>query len=277
MTNYEHVAKSEGLEAAVYRLYREFFDAAERKRRWSVRDDIPWAEAEPDLDPAVADVVETFCAVELFLPDYVGKILPHVRGMRGRAWFVFNWGYEESKHSLALGDWLLRSGARSEEQLADLEMLAVTHEWQLPMDDARGTVIYSMTQELATWVHYRNLRQVVGSGGDAALHKLLGLVGVDERAHYDFFRRVAALQLAEDRPGTIEQMRRVLNGFRMPALHLLADSRARAAAVAALGIFDEETYYREVYLPILADLGVSRAEMRNRQLTRKTLPVEDAP
>ena len=29
------------LEAALYGLYREFFEHAERKRRWSLRDDIP--------------------------------------------------------------------------------------------------------------------------------------------------------------------------------------------------------------------------------------------
>jgi hypothetical protein len=30
------------LEAALYRTYRDFFDRAEKKRRWSLRHDIPW-------------------------------------------------------------------------------------------------------------------------------------------------------------------------------------------------------------------------------------------
>src|SRR5206468_2632586 len=30
------------LRAGLYRLYRDFFDRAERKRRWSLREDIPW-------------------------------------------------------------------------------------------------------------------------------------------------------------------------------------------------------------------------------------------
>ena len=51
------------LEAALYRLYREFFEVAERRRRWSLRDDIPWSRCNPALDPAVADIVESFCAV----------------------------------------------------------------------------------------------------------------------------------------------------------------------------------------------------------------------
>ena len=64
------------------------------------------------------------------------------------------------------------------------------------------------------------------------------------------------LHLEEDRAGTLEQLRRVLNGFGMPSVGLLADSRKRVEAVKALRIFDDEVYYQEVYLPILADLGV---------------------
>src|SRR4051812_18412451 len=82
------------LEGALWRLYRDFFDQAEKKRRWSVRDDIPWDECNPQLDPAIADVVESFTAVELYLPDYTSKILPVVRPSRGRVWFYANWGYE---------------------------------------------------------------------------------------------------------------------------------------------------------------------------------------
>src|SRR5437763_15603076 len=78
---------------AVYRLYRDFFDLAERRRRWSLQDDIPWEQCNPQLNPAVADVVESFCVVELYLPDYVAKMLPLVRADRGRAWFAANWGY----------------------------------------------------------------------------------------------------------------------------------------------------------------------------------------
>src|SRR6266404_9168978 len=106
--------------AKVYRLYREYFDRAEKKRRWSLKDDIPWTQCNRALDPAVADVVQTFCSVELYLPDYLSKLLPQVRGNRGRAWMLANWGYEESKHSLVLEDWLLHADMRTEGQVADL-------------------------------------------------------------------------------------------------------------------------------------------------------------
>jgi acyl-[acyl-carrier-protein] desaturase len=260
------------LRAGLNRLYREFFDRAEKKRRWSVADDIPWGQVNRGLDPAIADVVESFCAVELYLPDYLAKAMPLARANKGWAWFHANWGYEESKHSLALGDWLLRSGARSEEQMADLEGQGFAREYQLPQDSAAGMLIYAMVQELATFLHYRNLRRRVDEQGDPALSRLLRLVAVDERAHHAFYRSVVELFLELDRQETLEQLKRVLLTFAMPAVHLLADSRRRVQAVKALGIFDEDVFLREVYQPVLAALGVDPRELRGPRAVRKSTP-----
>jgi acyl-[acyl-carrier-protein] desaturase len=259
------------LEGAFWGVYRDFFDKAERKRRWSIREDIPWDQCNPRMAPALADVVESFCAVELYLPDYTAKILPVVRHSRGRTWFYANWGYEESKHSLALGDWLLRSGHRTDEQMADLEEKVFRHEWNLPHDSQLGMLIYAMVQERATALNYRNLRRSVAEhGGDPALSRLLMLVAVDEQAHHGFFHQCVELYLRYDREATLAQMRRVMNQFAMPAIHDLVDGRRRVAAIKSLRIFDEDIYYREVYLPILAGLGVERSEMRNTLPSRKS-------
>jgi acyl-[acyl-carrier-protein] desaturase len=264
------------LRVELYRLYREFFDRAERKRRWSLADDIPWDQVNRNLPPVIADVVESFCAVELFLPDYIAKALPMIRANRGWAWFHANWGYEESKHSLALGDWLLRSGMRTEEQMADLESQLFQHEWNLPHDSPQAMLIYGMAQELATWLHYRNLHHRVDEYGDPALSKLLGLIAVDERSHHAFYRQVVQLFLEIDRPYTLEQLRRVLHGFAMPAVHLLADSHKRVADIKALGIFDEEMFMGEIYYPILNALGVEHRELRALSSPRKSLVVGQA-
>jgi acyl-[acyl-carrier-protein] desaturase len=270
MPDSPHVIAAE-LEPAMWRLYRDFFDQAEKRRRWSLRDDIPWDQCNPRLDPAIADVVESFCAVELYLPDYTSKILPVVRPSRGRTWFYANWGYEESKHSLALGDWLRRSGQRSEEQMADLEEKVFQWEWNLPHDSHLGMLVYAMVQEVATWLNYRNLKiKAEDRGGDAALSKLLTLISVDERAHHSFFRQCLELYLKLDRQTTLEQLRRVMNDFTMPAIHDMADSRRRIGQIKALEIFNEDIYYREVYLPLLEALGVDRREMRNRLPIKKS-------
>jgi acyl-[acyl-carrier-protein] desaturase len=255
-----------------YRLFRDYFDLAEKRRRWSIKEDIPWEQCNRGLNPAIADVVETFCAVELYLPDYLSKLIPQVRANRGRAWMLANWGYEECKHSMAFGDWLVRSGLRSDEQMADMESEVFAHEWDLPYDNARAMVCYTMIQELATWLHYVNLRKVVhAEGGCPALEKALSLVATDEAAHADFFRRLVGIYLDDDRAGTLEQLRRVINTFRMPAVHMLADGPQRIAEVKQWRIFDEDIFLEQVLQPILARLGVTRAELRRRNYARDVL------
>ena len=251
------------LRKLLYVLYREFFDNAEKKRRWNLQTDIPWDQVNRSMNPAVADVVECFCAVEMYLPDYIAKALPLIRANRGWAWFHANWGYEESKHSLALSDWLLRSGLRSDEQMADLEGQVFAHEWNLPQDSSQGMLIYAMVQELATWLSYRNLQRKVDEHGDPALSKILQLVAIDERSHHAFYRRIVEVFLEMDRPGTLEQVRRVLLTFKMPAVHLLADGRQRVAKIKALGVFDDDIYLHEVYQPILQVLGIDPRELRS--------------
>jgi acyl-[acyl-carrier-protein] desaturase len=254
--------ESPELRAALYKLYREFFARAERKRRWSLEDDIPWDQVNRNVNPAIADVVESFCAVELYLPDYIGKAMPLMRKNKGWAWFHANWGYEESKHSLALGDWLLKSGARTEERMYDVETQVAEREFEFPEDSAVGMLIYAMAQELATFVHYRNLRQKVDEEGDPCLSRVLGLIAVDERAHHAFYRTVVQLFLELDRKQTLEQMSRILLNFSMPAVHLLPDSRKRMNEVRELGLFSEEIYFTDVYQPILASLGLSHRDLR---------------
>jgi acyl-[acyl-carrier-protein] desaturase len=256
----------------IYALFRDYFDRAEKKRRWSIKDGIPWEKCNPNLPAAIADVVETFCAVELYLPDYLSKLIPQVRATRGRAWMLANWGYEECKHSMVFGDWLLRSKHRSEEQMADLEGQVFAREWDLPYGNARGMVCYTTFQELATWLHYVNLRKIVqAEGGDPALEQALHLVAIDEKAHYNFFMKLVRLYLEYDRAGTLEQLRQVVNTFRMPAVHLLADSRRRTQEVKEMRVFDEDIFVYQVLEPALADLGVTRADLRRRKTSREVV------
>lgn len=261
------------IEPRIWALYRDFFDMAERRRRWKITDDIPWDQCNPNLDPAIADVVETFCMVELYLPDYSSKILPVVRPSKGRAWFYANWGYEESKHSLVLSDWLLRSKHRSDEQMADIEKRVFSHEWNLPHDSHLSMLVYAMVQEQATWLNYRNLRDRTRErGGDPALEKILMFLAVDEKAHHAFFRDCLKLYLEVDRTMVLDALRRVMHHFHMPAIHdILDNSPTRIGRIRDLGLFSEELYFSEVYYPILRMLGVERRELKARDPVKKSL------
>lgn len=268
---------SSGIEEKYYQRFREFFDKAERKRRWSLVDDIPWDKVNKNFNPAIADVLETFCAVELFLPDYIQAAMPMLRRSRGRAWFHANWGYEEAKHSLAMGDWLVASGQRTEDQMRDMEHRLSQTEWKLPHNDALGMVLYGMTQELATFLHYRNLRRIADNEHDPALSKLLRLICIDEMSHHDFYKEFTRIYLEHDRAATIEKFRHVVHSFAMPALYMLTQSDARQRAVRDLDIFNEDIFFRDVVQPILGDLGIPWAEFRQRKPVRRAISTPTQP
>jgi acyl-[acyl-carrier-protein] desaturase len=258
------------LQRRLWAGFREFFRKAERKRRWNVDEDIPWHLARPSSSLAIVSIIESFCAVELFLPDYVGKAIPMFRNNRTWSWSHMNWGYEEAKHSMALSDWLIKSGHRTEEYVADLATGLLQQEWNLPEEGAVSMLMYAMVQELATWLNYRNLRNHVNEHDDPCLWTILGFIQIDERAHHSYYKDVIKIFLEVDRQGSLERLKRVLNNFSMPASNLLGDTRQVAADIQAMEIFSIDIFYRDVYLPLLEDLGVSRQELRAPRTIKKS-------
>src|SRR4051794_16036878 len=109
------------IEDRFFDMYLQFFKISEERRRWKLFKDIPWSQVNRKVNPLVVSAVEASTAVEMFLPDYAAKVMQMFRKSRGRAWFIANWAYEESKHSLTLGEWLIRTGARDEKQLRAFE------------------------------------------------------------------------------------------------------------------------------------------------------------
>ena len=199
------------------------------------------------------------------------RALPSSRPSRARSWFYANWGYEESKHSLALGDWLLKAGMRTEEQLTDLEGLVFSDLW---LEIAQHTshvalLAYAMVQERATGLNYRNLRRRAQErGGDPALEQLLMFISVDEQAHHSFFQDAIKLHLDHDRAWRRLEPNAagVMNGF-AHAGHFtvwsVRPSTCRCEDQRSRNIFNDDLYYQEVYLPTLCEAaGVSPAEMR---------------
>jgi len=154
--------------------------------------------------------------------------------------------------------------------MADIEEMVGAHEYNLPHDSAVGMLIFAAVQELATWVHNRNLRQCVDEHGDPALSHLLKLIAVDERAHHAFYTTVVRLFLELDRKETLEQLRRVLLTFAMPAVHLLAESKQRGEAIKGLGIFDEDISLHEVNRPVREVLAGSHRERPQPNPARKS-------
>jgi acyl-[acyl-carrier-protein] desaturase len=260
------------LEEALYRQYMEFFEKAERNRRWSVFEDIPWDAWKPEhASEEMALCAETFCGVEMYLPDYTAKGLNLVRESFGQAWFQANWGYEESKHALSLREYLLRSGQRTEDEMWEYERRIFAKVWELPFDTPRQMVIYGSLQEKTTWMLYRAQLQNAKQIGDPVLSAIYRLAGRDEAAHASFYQQTVRLCLDEDREGTVRDMAHVLSHFRMPAQDLVPDYADRIKVMRSVGV-DQRVFYREVLFPILNRVGVTRREIveatrRNREAT----------
>ncbi len=264
------------IEQRFFEHYLEYFKLAEDRRRWNLWKDVPWDKCNPNASPLIADVVEAFSAVEMFLPDYTAKILQLIRKSRGRAWFQANWGYEESKHSLTLAEWLVRSGKRSEEGMRAYENALLDNaEWELPFDHPRQMIIYTMIQELATWLNYWNLKALVESEGDFALAKALHLISADEKTHYNFFRKGVKIFMDFEPAETLADLKYVFENFQMPAQTLIPGWDERAKQIRAAKIYGPREYITKVYQPILDDLGLTREELKAAGAPSDFVPKEE--
>jgi acyl-[acyl-carrier-protein] desaturase len=252
------------LDRKFYAQYKEFFDHAEEKRRWNLKNDIPWAEVKSEaLGEDLAAIVESFYAVEMYIPDYNAKLVRMFRNSsRGFTWFQLNWGYEESKHSRALEEWLIRSGHRNERQMEEFADRLFQKEWDPPHTTPRQMFCYTMTQELATQVNYLGLEKLCREAKDPALSKVLLLIAADEGNHHRFFADTVKLFMEDDRQGTIDDFAYVLSKFEMPAHHLIPNWARYGKLIEESGIYTGRVFVRRVLFPILERLGITRDELK---------------
>ena len=249
-------------DAKAYRLFRDYFELAEKNRRWSLTNDIPWDAVNPDRDPALADVIQTFSWSSCSSRTTSASSSPRsARSAAGRG----SWPTGGTRSPSTRWPWATGCCGPGADRGADGRPRGrdVVHEWNLPHDNPRAMVIYTAFQELATQVHYRNMRRIL-AGSCPALDKVLRLISVDEAAHGDFFRRIVSMHLEEDREATVDAIRRVISTFQMPAITLFAESGRRAAAIKELAIFDDRVFFADVLEPLIGKLGVTRAELRRR-------------
>lgn len=245
----------------VYRAYMSFFEHAERHRRWSLFDDIPWEKLDASTnDPQLALGAETFCGVEMYLPDYLAAGINIVRESFGQAWFQANWGYEESKHSLALREYLLRSGQRTDEQFAAFERAIYANTWNRPFLTARQMTCYGCIQEATTFLMYRKQGEVAERLNDVVLKTIYDLLARDEAAHAGFYQIELKLEMEEDREGTLRDLAHVFANFYMPGMGLVPDYDERIKYMRSAGV-DRNVFLRDVWFRLLRQLGTSRSEV----------------
>lgn len=263
-------------EEAMYRKYMTFFEQGERNRRWSPVDDLPWEIAEQQKkrrlesgalsaqEENVAVCVETFCGVELFIPDYTKGGLNLARDIFGQAWFQLCWGYEESKHALVFKKYLVDAGLRSEAQYRTYEDDVLKTVWEMPYKTYREMACYGALQEIATYLIYE--AQKKRFEGEALLHRMFSLISRDEAAHTSFYRSYLELEFEDDREGVEEDLAFVISTFEMPGVNLVPNFVQRLE-MDGVGISSNEFMVRGI-MPTMRKFGMDRRTM-TRALARR--------
>jgi acyl-[acyl-carrier-protein] desaturase len=260
----------------IYRAYCEFFDTADKKRRWNPFNDIPWEKINPALnteDDAIC--LETFCGVELYVPDYTSNAFNLTRNLFGAAWFEASWGYEESRHALAYREYLIRSGLRTEEQYNAFEDKIFGKVWKLPFHTRRQMNCYGALQESATYLIYATQREKARRNGNEVLDKIYFLISRDEAAHRGFYQKLLQFELEEDREGALEDLAKVAFNFQMPGVGLIPEYDER---LKILGVGISPQYFlQHGIFPLLRAVGTDRAELvkaSRRARAKDVAPVE---
>ncbi len=256
----------------MYREYMEFFDQGERTRRWHPLNDVPWDWLEqpaitqqirngegPAAQENAAICLETFCGVELFIPDYTRNGLNLSREIFGQAWFHLAWGYEESKHALTFREYLLRSGLRTLDQYMDYEEKVLETVWELPFNTNREMACYGALQEIATYLIYAAQREKYKKEENPVLNQIFNLIGRDEAAHTSFYRKFLQFEFEEDPDGAAEDLAHVTAHFEMPGTKLIPDFYRRLDT-EGVGVSSEHFMLHGI-MPTLKFYGMTRREM----------------
>jgi len=245
-----------------YRAYMEFFETAERKRRWNLFDDVPWDALAPEMNSEERAIrIETYCAEEMFLPDYTEAGNELLRGVFGLAWFQNAWSYEESRHGLVFREYLIRSGLRTQAQFDKFEAEVFSRKWKAPFATRRQMSCYGALQESATYLAYRAQKDRAEAEHDPTLEAIFFLVSRDEAAHAGFYRSMIEIDMAEDRAGTLADLAYVIANFRMPGDGLIPNYHENLR-IGGGGISPRAFLTRAVF-PLLKQLGTSRDELKS--------------
>jgi acyl-[acyl-carrier-protein] desaturase len=250
------------LEPSVERLLERHLTAA---RDWLPHQYVPWSAAQdydgplhgtawtPDqsaMPQAVRDALVVNLLTEDNLPSYHFEIA--TRFGRDGAWgtWVHRWTAEEDRHASALRAYVHARRAVDPVSLEELRMahMGVGHHTGLPT--LLHSLAYVTVQELATRQAHRNAGAACG---DVVGEQLMARIAADENLHMLLYRGLLADALALFPDATLTALADVLDGFAMPGA-AIPGFRARAARIAASGIYNLNVHLEHVVAPLLRTL-----------------------
>ncbi len=212
----------------------------------------PWHPAQSPLAPPVRDALLVNLLTEDNLPSYHHEIASSFG--RDTAWgtWVHRWTAEEGRHAQALRAYLHAVRGVDPVELERGRMAHVSAGYDGRQPSLAHGLAYVTIQELATREAHRNAGRACGEPHGA---RLMSRIAADENLHMVFYRALCAdvLELAPDE--FVAALADVVCDFRMPG-HAIPGFQARAARIAAAGIYDITIHREHVLLPLLRTLRV---------------------
>ncbi|MFD9333145.1 acyl-ACP desaturase [Streptomyces sp. NPDC060028] len=213
---------------------------------------LPWHPAQSPLAPAVRDALLVNLLTEDNLPSYHHEIASCFG--RDTAWgtWVHLWTAEEGRHAEALRAYLHAVRGVDPVVLERARMAHVSTGYDGRQPSLAHGLAYVTVQELATREAHRNAGQACGEPHGA---RLMSRIAADENLHMVFYRSLCADILALAPDDFVAALADVVCDFRMPG-HAIPGFQARAARIAAAGIYDITHHQQHVLLPLLRTLRV---------------------
>ena len=183
-------------ERELYQLFCAYFSRAEAERNWNLWESIDWNAESPAPSRALVDAALALYRDAAMLPDYSSVGLSLLRASRGRAWFWTRWSYEESKHQLALQEWLIRRGGWEDSTIRTLnEDLLTRYYWEPPCTDASCVLIDALLYELRELEALTVLKAQAEGEGEVVLAQVVSYLITDDEGQRDFL--VEAIQIVQ--------------------------------------------------------------------------------
>ncbi|MFJ3927093.1 acyl-ACP desaturase [Streptomyces sp. NPDC090022] len=227
-----------------------------------------WQPGQSPLSPVVRDALLVNLLTEDNLPSYHHEIAS--RFGRDSTWGVWvnRWTAEEARHSDALRSYLHAIRGLDPVELERSRMAHVSAGYVSGQPTVAHALVYVTIQELATREAHRNAGVLCAEPHGT---RLMSRIAADENLHMIFYRDVCAAACDLDPDRLLRAFADVVRGFTMPG-HRIPGFAARAARIAAAGIYDVALHHERVLLPLLrhlrlmerTDVGPAGEEARER-------------
>ncbi len=286
-------ARQKALDRELLENYIEYFRRAMQSRNWSPWHNFPLQEMREwgqRLSEETVHLIEGFLGVEEYVGDYVLESLELFRDNRTRRNMQLQWGAEEAKHGTAWELVLKHSLARTEEQIKAYLDKVRNFRWSLSQhpgtDTPLGISAYAMVQERATYFNYQEMRARIrreyglppkptqeehDRGSEIGAAEAFRVVALDEVAHHGIFLKLIQSYIRYFPSMTFEVLTGVFQGFEMPALRFIPNTRQFLRAVRRADFYSGDKHRELVHNPVLRSLGLeSHAAFEKAvQLARK--------